>query len=171
MEDKLLENIDLLLLDVDGVLTRGDISYTDDQSESKVFNVKDGLGIRLLMQAGIPVAIVTGRSSKALYRRCDDLGITLIRDGVARKESILDDVVQETGISPDRMGFMGDDLPDIGLMKKIGVGIAVADAHPLVKQYARLTTRCRGGEGAVREICEGILTAKNLLAGLVAMWT
>jgi 3-deoxy-D-manno-octulosonate 8-phosphate phosphatase (KDO 8-P phosphatase) len=157
-----LKTIRLLLLDVDGVLTGGEIIYTETTSESKVFNVKDGLGLRLLMEAGITVGLVTGRRSAALTRRCEDLGIGLIVDGVKDKAAALDRICAGTGISMQHVGFMGDDLPDLPIMHRCGVSIAVADAHPLVRRQADVVTEAAGGRGAVREICEKILIAQGL---------
>jgi 3-deoxy-D-manno-octulosonate 8-phosphate phosphatase (KDO 8-P phosphatase) len=165
-----LKNIKLLLLDVDGVLTNGEIIYTDAGREIKAFNVKDGLGIRLLLNAGVQVGIVTGRSSDALLHRCADLGIELIYDGIQKKVDILKDVISKTGLTPSEIAFVGDDAPDIALLKKVGVGIAVADAHEIVKATAHMTTQQNGGNGAVREICEWILKAKGLWEEIVHQW-
>jgi 3-deoxy-D-manno-octulosonate 8-phosphate phosphatase (KDO 8-P phosphatase) len=165
-----LKNIKLLLLDVDGVLTNGDIVYTDAGGEIKTFNVRDGLGLRLLQKAGIQVGIVTGRSSGALLHRCKNLGISLIYDSVRNKGDILKDVTAKTGLSKNEIAFAGDDLPDVSLLKKVGVAIAVADAHETVKTFAHFTTERKGGNGAVREICEWILKAKGLWEKIVHQW-
>lgn len=156
-----LKEIRLLLLDVDGVLTSGDIIYSEDNSETKVFNVKDGLGLRLLMASGIQVGLVTGRRSKALLRRCADLGISLIREGVKDKAAALGQICTSTGIPADRTAFMGDDLPDLPIMRRTGCAIAVSDAHPRVRQQADIITDAKGGRGAVREICEKILKSQG----------
>ena len=156
-----LKDIKLLLLDVDGVLTAGDIIYSEDNSESKVFNVRDGLGLRLLMASGVQVGIVTGRRSKALMRRCEDLGISIVIDGTSEKAAALDQICASSGISAAHMAFMGDDLPDLPIMCRTGCAIAVADAHPVVRQKADVITEARGGHGAVREICEKILKAQG----------
>ena len=116
-----LKRIKLLLLDVDGVLTDGGIIYNDNGAETKAFNVKDGLGIKLLMEAGIHLGIITGRRSNALYSRCKDLGIKLIYDGVGNKIDVLDALMDQTGVSAEEVAFIGDDLPDLGLMKMIGL--------------------------------------------------
>ncbi len=160
--DSILKAVKLLLLDVDGVLTRGDITYDDSGREIKSFSVKDGLGIRLLSQAGIGIGIVTARRSQALIRRCRDLAIDFIYDGVGDKAAILDRIVGETGVSAQEIAFVGDDLPDLGLMRRIGVPIATADAHEAVRSLCRITTTAGGGAGAVREVCERILKSKGL---------
>jgi len=162
MTDPKLKKVELLLLDVDGVLTDGGIVYNDDGSETKVFDVKDGLGIRLLQQAGIAVGIVTGRRSKALTHRCRNLGIDLLYDNIRDKAAVLRDIQKKTGVAPECMAFVGDDLSDLPLMNRVGVSVAVADAHETVVRKADMVTASKGGNGAVREICESILKAKAL---------
>jgi 3-deoxy-D-manno-octulosonate 8-phosphate phosphatase (KDO 8-P phosphatase) len=157
-----LKRIKLLLLDVDGVLTDGGIIYNDNGWETKVFNVKDGLGIRLLMEAGIHLGIITGRSSNALNSRCKNLGINLIYDGVRNKIDVLDDLLDQTGVSAEEVAFIGDDLPDLAMMKMVGLSIAVGDAHKSIIDTADMVTSARGVHGAVREVCEAILKAKGL---------
>jgi 3-deoxy-D-manno-octulosonate 8-phosphate phosphatase (KDO 8-P phosphatase) len=157
-----LKSIKLLLLDVDGVLTDGGIVYNDNGTESKVFDVKDGLGIKLLMETGIQLGIITGRRSNALFNRCRDLGIDLIYDGVANKADALDRVLERTGFSAEEIACIGDDLPDLALMKRAGFSIAVADAHVALREIADMITSAKGGCGAVREVCEAILKAKGL---------
>ncbi len=156
-----LKKVRLLLLDVDGVLTDGTIIYNEDGSETKHFHVRDGLGIRLLMEAGIGVAIVTGRSSRALLHRCRNLGIEAIYDGVGDKGALIGRIEVRTGVSPEEMAFVGDDLPDLPLMHRVGVSVAVADADPAVREAADMTTALPGGKGAVREVCEAILKARG----------
>jgi 3-deoxy-D-manno-octulosonate 8-phosphate phosphatase (KDO 8-P phosphatase) len=157
-----LKFIKLLILDVDGVLTNGSIIYNDKGEETKVFNVKDGLGIRLLGEAGITVCIATGRSSQALHHRCRDLGIVHIFEGVKDKSSVFDTILNQTGASAEETAFMGDDLPDIPLMQRVGLSIAVADAHKTVRAAADIVTSAPGGRGAVREVSEIILNAQGL---------
>lgn len=163
----LFSDIDLLLLDVDGVLTPGSIIYNDAGEETKVFHVKDGLGLRLLMDAGIPAGIVTGRAAPALRHRLANLGIDLIWDGVKDKAALLEDIQSRTGIPPQAMAFMGDDLPDLGLMRRVGLSITVADAAWEVRQRATYITQATGGQGAVREVCEAILKARGLWNSIV----
>lgn len=159
MMEKDLGQIKLLLLDVDGVLTDGRITYTDSGEQVKSFNAKDGLGIRLLMDAGIQVGIVTGRTSGALRHRCANLGITLLFDGIKDKSRALDEIVHRTGIPAETIGFAGDDLIDLPAMTRAGVAFAVADAAEEVKARADFICTKPGGNGAVREICEAILKA------------
>jgi 3-deoxy-D-manno-octulosonate 8-phosphate phosphatase (KDO 8-P phosphatase) len=157
-----LKGIKMLLLDVDGVLTDGVIFYNDNGTESKAFNVKDGLGIKMLMEAGILLGIVTGRRSNALFNRCKELGIDLIYDGVSDKADALNRVLEGTGFSAEEIACMGDDLPDLALMRRTGFSIAVADAHITIRESADMITSAKGGHGAVREACEAILKAKGL---------
>jgi 3-deoxy-D-manno-octulosonate 8-phosphate phosphatase (KDO 8-P phosphatase) len=157
-----LKNIKLLLLDVDGVLTDGGILYNDNGTETKVFDVKDGLGIKLLMEAGIHPVIITGRRSKALFKRCKELGIDLIYDGITDKTDAFNCVLEKTGVSAEEVACMGDDLPDLAVMKRSGLSIAVADAHVSLRENADIITSAKGGHGAVREACEAILKAKGL---------
>ena len=161
MTDTCLKQVSLILLDVDGVLTTGQVIYNDAGQETKVFHVRDGLGIRMLMEAGIQVGIVTGRRSMALVHRCRNLGIHLLKDGIRDKAAALEEILKETGVAAADTAFVGDDLPDLPIMRRVGVPIAVGDAHDLVKQAAVLTTRAMGGCGAVREISERILKARG----------
>ena len=167
MNESKLKSIKLLLLDVDGVLTSGQIIYSGKNIETKIFNVRDGLGIRLLQTAGIEVGIVTGRTSAALLNRCNDLGITMIYDGIKSKGEIFDSILSATHLQAQDIAFVGDDLPDLSLMNKVGVSIAVGDAHDAVKKFADIITRRNGGEGAIREVCEMILDEKNMLKKII----
>lgn len=162
-----LAKIKLLLLDVDGVLTTGEIIYCDSGEETKVFNVRDGLGIRLLMKAGIEVGIITGRRSGALDHRCRNLGIELVFEGALDKSSALDAILAETGLPLEQIAFVGDDLLDLGVMGRVGLAVAVGDAHEAVRDKAHLVTMAKGGQGAVRELSESILKAQGLWADLI----
>jgi len=159
---KRLANIELLLLDVDGVLTDGDITYSDSGEQIKSFNSKDGLGLRLLMDSGVGVGIITGRKSKALEYRCKNLGIGLLFDGIKDKSKVLDKITLQTGIATRNIAFVGDDLIDLPVMKRVGFSFCVSDASCDVKNHSDIITSQKGGHGAVREICESILKAKGL---------
>lgn len=152
-----MKQIKLLLLDADGVLTDGRIIFNDDGTEIKAFNVKDGLGIRLLLDAGIKVAIVTARLSPALDFRCKNLGIEHVFSGIKDKAALLDKILTQLDADVQETAFMGDDLPDLAIMRKVGFAIAPADAIEIIRENADLVTRAKGGNGAVREACEGIL--------------
>lgn len=149
-------------MDVDGVLTDGRIVYDDNGVQTKEFSTKDGLGIRLLMDFGVQVGIITGRESKALYHRCNNLGIDLLFQGVKDKTAALNGILKQTGISARETAFIGDDLPDLSVMKTVGLPIAVADAQKDIILNSKIVTAAKGGYGAVREVCEAILKAKNL---------
>lgn len=159
--EKKLLNIKLLLLDVDGVMTDGSIIYNDSGEEIKVFCVRDGLGIRMLMESGINVGIVTGRSSDALHHRCKNLHIQQIFDGISDKAAALDKITEKTGIKNHEIAYIGDDLPDISIMRKVGIPIAVADAHENVIEVAHMVTSAKGGAGAIREVSEAIVKAQG----------
>lgn len=167
MDREKLKKIDLLLLDVDGVLTDGGIIYTDSGEEVKVFNSRDGFGIHLLLEAGIKVGIVTGRASRVLRHRCENLGIDLLFDGIDDKSSVLQEICKRTEIDPANMAFVGDDLVDLPLFTRVGFSIAVGDAHEVVKEKADWVTSAAGGSGAVREICDAILKSKGLFDQIV----
>ncbi len=157
-----LGQIKLLLLDVDGVLTDGQITYTDSGEQIKSFSSKDGLGLRLLMDNNIRIGIVTGRKSDALGHRCQNLGIDLVFDGIRDKAVAFDKIVEQTGIAVRQIAFVGDDLIDLPAMIRAGVSFTVPDAPNEVKRHADQVTLARGGHGAVREICETILKAQGL---------
>ena len=156
-----LANIKLLLLDVDGVLTDGKITYTDNGEEIKSFNSKDGLGLRLLMDSGIKIGIITGRKSEALTHRCKNLGIDLLFDGITDKVKALNVILDKTKTNAKETAFAGDDLPDLPVMKLVGLSICPADAPPYIQEHADIVTRQKGGQGAIREVCDEILKAQN----------
>lgn len=170
MQTEKLEHIKLLLMDVDGVLTDGSILYTGTDSQTMAFSVKDGVGIRMLQRAGIVTGVVTGRKSDALSRRITELGINMCFDGVSDKAVLLEQILDKTGCSAEETAFIADDLPDMAIMRKVGVAIAVADASADIKSCAAIVTAMPGGKGAVREICDAILKAKNLWAGALQHW-
>ncbi|MCK5686451.1 HAD-IIIA family hydrolase [bacterium] len=157
-----LANIELLLLDVDGVLTDGGIIYSDSGEQIKKFNAKDGLGIKLLMEAGVKVGIISGLSSNALKHRCNKLGITLLFTDIKDKAKALDSILTKTGINAEKMAFVGDDLIDLPVIKRVGVSFCVSDASCDIKKHCDIITDLKGGHGAVREVCEQILKAKGL---------
>lgn len=147
---------------MDGVLTDGKVIYDDAGAQIKEFNAKDGLGIRLLANFGVKVGIITGRSSQALFHRCENLGIELLFQGVDDKLAAFKQILDQTGIPRENIAYVGDDLPDLPILRCVGVPIAVFDAHEAVKSSAAIITLAKGGQGAVREICDAILKAKGL---------
>jgi 3-deoxy-D-manno-octulosonate 8-phosphate phosphatase (KDO 8-P phosphatase) len=161
MLTKIVEGIKLLVLDVDGVLTDGRICINDRGEETKAYHVRDGYGIRLLMGAGIDVAIITGRLSKSAGNRAADLGIKNVFQGVADKKAVCMKLLEEKGLSMEQVCFIGDDLQDLPLLKVAGMPVAVLDAVKEVHEAALYVTGKNGGCGAVREVCELILKARN----------
>ena len=153
--------VKLLLLDVDGVMTDGRITYDSARNELKSFHIHDGLGIKLLQRAGVQVGIVTGRSSPMVKRRAQELGITLLLQGREDKWVAMQGIQQELNLSLDEVAYMGDDLPDLAAIRHAGLGIAPANAVGVVREHADLVTTARGGEGAVREACDFILAAQG----------
>jgi len=159
--------IRLLLLDVDGVLTDGRLYYGNNGEELKAFNIQDGLGIKLLQRNNVQVGIITGRSSELVARRASELGIKLIVQGREDKltalEETLDAVSEESRLQMEQIAFLGDDLPDVAVIRRVGLGVAVANAREFVVENAHCQTTAKGGHGAVRELAEMILQAQGKL--------
>ncbi|GLI36199.1 KdsC family phosphatase [Desulforhabdus amnigena] len=151
----------LVIFDVDGVLTDGRIIYHDDGSEIKAFDVQDGHGIKLLQRAGIDVALVTGRYCRAVDNRAEGLGIKKVYQGVHYKVEAYEKILSETGLKDEEVGYVGDDLIDIPVMRRVGFAVAVSNATSHVMPYAHYVTRARGGSGAGREVCELILQVQG----------
>ncbi len=158
----------LLVLDVDGVLTGGELFLTDSGEEMKAFNTLDGQGIKLLQNSGIQVGIISGRKSALLARRAENLGIRLLIQGREDKLTALQEMCAETGLTSPQVAYAGDDLPDIRPMKAVQLAIAVANAHSSVKETAHVQTSLPGGQGAVREICDFILQAQDRYDSAIA---
>lgn len=154
-------HIRLLVLDVDGVMTHGHVTYQSDGQETKTFDTQDGLGLVLLRQHGIELAIITGRTSPMVERRVKELGIHHLQQGRLDKETALVALSEQCGIPLKACAYCGDDLPDMGAIKRAGLGISVPNAPSYVREAARHVTARRGGEGAVREICELLLSAQG----------
>ena len=153
------KKVRILILDVDGVLTDGKIIMDYQGRELKAYDVRDGHGIKLLLRAGIEVAMVTGRKSSVVEKRAEDLGVKRVRQGVYNKIEAYMEIAQEVGIKDEEVCFVGDDLIDIPLLKRVGLPIVVADGLDEAKEFALYITRSSGGRGAVREVCELLLQA------------
>lgn len=151
----------LLLMDCDGVLTEGFIYLLPDGRELKVFNSQDGHGLKLAKRAGIRTGVITGRSSPALEQRARETGIEFLCQAMSNKAEALAELLAKQALSPQEAAFIGDDLPDIPVMRQVGLAIAVANAAPEVKRVAHYITARRGGQGAVREVIELILKAQG----------
>jgi 3-deoxy-D-manno-octulosonate 8-phosphate phosphatase (KDO 8-P phosphatase) len=164
----LARRIRLLALDVDGVLTDGSVTYSSAGEELKSFNIKDGVGIKLLQRAGIEVAIITGRSSPMVERRAQELGIGTILQGREDKLTALRELCAERSLTLEECAYMGDDLPDLAAIRAAGVGLTVAAAVVAVSDAADWCASRDGGAGAVREACEALLEARGQRAELEA---
>jgi 3-deoxy-D-manno-octulosonate 8-phosphate phosphatase (KDO 8-P phosphatase) len=155
------QGIEMLVMDVDGVLTGGSIIYSDQGAELKAFHVRDGSGLRLWMELGKRAAIITGRKSAVVDRRAAELGLTSVVQGSADKRAALERLLAEQDLHAAAAAYVGDDVPDLGVMGACGLALAVADACPEVRARAHYVTRARGGQGAVRESIELILRAQG----------
>jgi 3-deoxy-D-manno-octulosonate 8-phosphate phosphatase (KDO 8-P phosphatase) len=164
---RLQREIRLLILDVDGVLTDGSLFLGDAGEQYKAFHSRDGHGIRMAQQGGLEVAILTGRDSQVVVHRMRDLGVRHLVQGRRDKGAALDELLNRTGFAPGQSAFVGDDVVDLPAMRRVALGIAVADAHPLVLEHADWHTQATGGHGAVREICETLLAAQGRLEGIL----
>ncbi|MDJ0833459.1 MAG: 3-deoxy-manno-octulosonate-8-phosphatase KdsC [Gammaproteobacteria bacterium] len=159
----LARNIKLVIFDVDGVLTDGTLFFDNAGEEYKAFNSKDGHGLRMLLECGLQAAIITGRKSHLVEHRMRDLGIDIVFQGYRDKRPAFDELITQTGLEPAQVAYMGDDVVDLPIMTKVGMAIAVKDAHPFVQQHADYITEKAGGCGAAREAIEFILQAQGLL--------
>ena len=153
----------LLIIDVDGVLTDGGLHFDNRGEEYKTFNSLDGHGIRMLLECGIEIAVITGRNSKIVDHRMGELGVKNIYQGCRDKQLAFEKLLQETGNEASQAAYVGDDLPDLPIMRRVGFSIAVQNAHGFVKQHCDWVTTASGGHGAVREITDFILHAQGLL--------
>ncbi len=164
------KKIKLLLLDVDGVLTDGRIIYDSAGRDMKFFDVHDGLGVYLLKKAGIPTILVTAKGSRTIRPRARDMRVAEVFQDISPKTAILKRIFKKYKVSADEIGFVGDDLVDLGLMKKAGFPVAVFNAAPEIKQAASYITLKYGGRGAVREVAELILKAQGKWEELVGIY-
>ncbi len=163
--------IELLLLDVDGVLTDGSVVYTDAGAELKRFHVRDGSGLKLWHDAGKRSAIVSGRKSVAVDRRAAELGVSLVFQGRSEKLPAFESVLAETGLRPEQVCAIGDDLPDMPVLRRAGLAVAVADACPEVRSLAHYVTAVPGGHGAVRDAIEWLLKLQGSWDDLIGRFT
>ena len=157
-----LPGVRLIAFDVDGVFTDDRFYLSDEGVESKSFHTQDGFGIRQLITAGISVAVISGRRSGAVDRRMQELGVPYIVQGCKDKVAALDAIVAELGITTDECAYVGDDVPDLPLLRHVGVSIAVANAVATVRIQCDYLTTASGGSGAVREACELLLSTQSI---------
>jgi 3-deoxy-D-manno-octulosonate 8-phosphate phosphatase (KDO 8-P phosphatase) len=157
----LLSKVRLLSLDVDGVMTDGGLYYADDGRISRKYNVKDGVGIKRVMEAGVHVAIISAGISGSVPERAETLGIEHVFTGVEDKRAVLEILCRDLGNGLDETAHIGDDLNDVALMEAVGCPIAVADAQPEALSEAAIVTTRKGGDGAIREICDALIRART----------
>ncbi len=169
--DDRFRKIELILSDVDGVLTGGGIVYDNQGIETKQFHVRDGLGIRLWQRAGYKFGVLTARTSHIVKVRAAELQMDVVRQGFEEKLPAAQQVIDELGLVADQVCFIGDDLPDLPVIRHVGVGVAVANAVEEVRAAADHVTKSPGGEGAVRELVETLLKAKKRWNELISKYT
>ena len=153
--------IKLAIFDVDGVLTNGTLYLGDDGQEYKAFNSRDGHGMKMLATNGVDTAIITGRQSEVVNHRARDIMIKYLHQGALEKLPVYEKMISELGLTPEQTAFIGDDIVDLPIMLKVGLAVAVADAHPMVKEHSHWVTPSAGGCGAAREFCEMMMFAQN----------
>ena len=152
-----------MAFDVDGVMTDGRLYFTASGEEMKAFHSRDGVGIKMLQSVGIEIAIVTGRTARVVELRAQNLGIALVKQGVDDKLAAMRDLAQERGLDLSRMGYMGDDVVDLAVLRACGFSASVPDGHPMVRSAVNFVSTAPAGGGAVREVCEFILSAQKRL--------
>ena len=162
---ELAKDIKLVILDIDGVMTDGSLFYDNSGQEYKAFNSKDGHGIRMLQDAGVEIALITGRTSELVLHRAENLKISpaLIYQGYRDKRPAFRELLKKTELDPKNIAYVGDDVVDLPIMSKVGLAIAVGDAHHFVRKHADWTTKNTGGKGAVREVCEMLIESQGKL--------
>ncbi len=156
-----IKPVKLLIMDVDGVMTDGSVIYNDKGEETKIFNVRDGHGIKMLQRAGIKAALITARLSECVKHRARNLGIELVYQGAVDKAKAFEDLLEKEGLKPEETAYMGDDVVDIPVLKRAGLAIGVSDAVDEVRELVHYITIKPGGKGAVREVVELILKAQG----------
>ena len=157
------KHIKLAIFDVDGVLTDGSFLIGDDGQQYKSFYTKDGQGLRMLQDSGIIVGIITGRTSNVVAIRMKELGVEHVYQGQRDKVSAFENMLEKVGVDKEEVAYVGDDVIDLPVMRRVGLSIAVRDAEPVVKQYAHWITSRHGGKGAVRDVCEFIMQQQDSL--------
>lgn len=160
--------IRLVIFDVDGVLTDGSLFLGDDGQEYKAFNSRDGHGMVMLQQTGVCLAVITGRTSNVVQMRMESLGISHVYQGYRQKLPAYEELKQRLALDDTEIAYVGDDVVDLPIMRRVGLPIAVADAHSAVKRGAVWTTSAPGGRGAAREVCELIMDAQGTLEQMMA---
>lgn len=160
-------HIQALVLDVDGILSDGFVSLTNTGDEIKSFDIRDGLGMKLVQQAGLKVIIITGRQSNIVQKRMSDLGVDLVFQGREDKGVALKEACAQLGLAPEECLYMGDDWPDLSAFALAGMTVTVPNGHVEVRRRANLVTQAMGGRGAVREVCDMLLMANGSYQALL----
>jgi 3-deoxy-D-manno-octulosonate 8-phosphate phosphatase (KDO 8-P phosphatase) len=163
--------IKLAIFDVDGVLTDGRLYFDANSNEQKVFYVHDGLGIKMLQDSGVKIAIISSRESSIVTKRMQSLGVEFIYQGQKYKRVAFNNLLNQLNLKPEQVAYVGDDLPDLYLIKTAGLGIAVANAVSVVRENATWCTEKNGGQGAVREVCEFIMQAQGTLDNAIEKYS
>lgn len=156
------KKIKMLVFDVDGVMTDGSITYDEDGKEYKTFNAKDGHGIVRMNKSGFITAIITARNNGTVAQRAKNLNFTELYQGYKYKLPALEELMKKYDLSPENVSYMGDDLPDVCILEKVGLACCPADAVNEVRQICNFVSKSDGGKGAVRELCDFILDAQNI---------
>lgn len=163
--------IKLLAMDVDGVLTDGSLFFSSEGDTLKAFNCQDGHGLKMLKSTGVSIAIITGRTSEIVARRAKELGVDVLLQGREDKLIALNELAATLDLGIEQTAYIGDDLPDLSAIQSAGVGFAVANAASGIAERADYVTQARGGEGAVREVCEWLLEAQGNWHSLLAQYS
>lgn len=166
--DLRMQQIQMILSDVDGVLTDGGITYDNQGIETKTFHVRDGLGIKLWQRSGHKFGIITARSSHIVKLRMTELGVEIVRQGASDKLAVGMQLIADAGLTPEQACYIGDDLSDLNLLSKVGLAVMVADGVEEAKSVAHVTTKSAGGKGAMRELVEMILKSQKRWEELVS---
>ena len=157
--------VKLLLMDVDGVLTDGRIYYLPRPGgvmlETKTFHARDGLGLRFVRESGIKLGIISGRSSPVVQHRARELGIEYVAEGASNKLEPYEKILRASGLKRDQVCYVGDDVVDLPVLRRVGLAVGVADGHPLLRRYVHYVTKARSGAGAIREVAELLLQAQG----------
>ena len=164
------KKIKLAIFDVDGVLTNGSLVYGKEGIEHKQFHVHDGQGMKLLLQAGIQIGIITTCKSSMIARRMQDLGITHVYQGQQDKREAYEDLKKKLNLTDEQILYVGDDFPDLPLLTRAGIGVSVANAPKIIHQYAAWVTKASGGQGAAREVCDFLLETQGLYQTVLATY-
>lgn len=162
------KSIRLIAFDIDGIMTDGGLYLSDSGEEFKRFNSLDGHGLKMLRASGVVPAIITGRTSRCVELRARNLGIAHLYQGVENKLSAMQELLGKLGLSMEQAGFMGDDVVDLPVMRRAALAVSVPEAPQLVLDHAHYVTRRQGGNGAVREVCEMVMTAQGTLDAQLA---